>query len=450
MPFTSTHDQTPRRGAIRAALARAGLWTLLILLPLSIFWRADFFFIYDDWTELFAMSSQTWAQYVTGVNGEIWFPVFRAAFLPVVELFRDAYGLYVALNCVLLGVTAILLESLLRRHVPAGVSATLAVFFLFSPVHGVIVWNAFYLCYLMSMVFLLAAALCVHAYAGSGRTGWLAAAGVSGLLAATSHPYALFALFSLPVYALAAGGSPRQALHVLGAACAVGALYVGAYLGFAGISRVNFLAPESGPASSAADFLTHLLYGSFLSPFARALYFSDPESFWTERALPLAAFCVVLGHVLCFAPRRLRLLALWGVAFNATSFALVTLARHQLFVDQALSSRYGFFSWVGILAVFAAWWAMLLRMDIDRIMRVYIPLAALVAVAVSTLAVHPILDGHYTTMSRINRMAFQGFRPEGNYQGMSADDAANALVHPELRVFTRSQADGLRDFLRRP
>lgn len=422
---------------------------ILLFLPLAVFWRPHFFFLFDDWTELFHIAQSGFIHYALSPNGEIWFPLFRIIFYGLVKIIGEHYGVFIALNCMLLGVNSLLFNAIVRRHVNSRIAGALSVVFVISSANSVIVWNAFYLCYLLSLMFFFIAWLCVIDFLkqDAGRSPY--SLFVTCLASLLCHPYLLLAFCVFPLYAIVLDHRAyfRKAIKIGVLVSAALATYTIAYLLQNSIQIVSFAAPDATGTFNIFNYLAHLFYGAVLSPFTQLNFIPDQAA---VRSFALMAggvlfACLVAVSFFCNAPEKS--LAFSGICINVFSFALVSLERHQLFLQQALSTRYGFFSIIGLLLVFGALWNALLRAEIDKILSVLAPACCLGYLYFQTLGAFAALDGQYVHLARASRLSYEGFtRLSDTY---SSDEATSALLYPQLRTFTQGQAAALRGLLER-
>jgi hypothetical protein len=430
--------------ASRRALVDAAGGVLLAVLPVAVFWRGDFFFLFDDWTELAAITQSGFVTYIVSPNSEIWFPLFRTVFYGLVHAVGANYGVYIAVNCLMLGVNAVVFARLLRRAVPPWMALILAVVYVISPANAVIAWNAFYLCYLLCLLFFLMAWLRTAAFLDAPGGGRLTGVALCGLASVLCHPATLLALPVLPLYAwIADPGALRQ--KALPTALAVGAgmaVYIVLYVSFADAGLLSILSPGNDAAFSMGGYLLHCLYGAFLSPFIQ-LYFRLDQAmvrFYFLSATGGVAVLLLIA-MLSGTPRE-RAQGTCAVMANILIFALVSLGRHQLLPAQALSPRYGFFSAAGLLLLFGAFWSILLRTGKNRFFAIMLPLGFLGLLSMQTTTAFTALDSQYLHWSRASRLAYYGYEASaGRY---TAQEATAALLYPQLRVFTQGQAARLR------
>ena len=126
---------------------------LLLAVPLAFYFRTDLFYLWDDWTELDLLTHKSFWQYLITPDGEIYFPFFHLIFYGLVKIAREKYWILVLVNCLGTGTAAYLLYLFLQRHFSVYLSLTFSLLYAGSALHQVTVWNAFYLCYILSLIF---------------------------------------------------------------------------------------------------------------------------------------------------------------------------------------------------------------------------------------------------------------------------------------------------------
>ncbi len=109
-------------------------------------------------------------KYLVVPDGEQWFPFFRLVYYGLVQMARERYSLWF---WSIAGHRSQRLSglSLLQAPPEPGLALTLSALYAAAAVHHAIAWNAFYVGYLMSLGFFLAALLLTADYlqAGGGR-----------------------------------------------------------------------------------------------------------------------------------------------------------------------------------------------------------------------------------------------------------------------------------------
>jgi len=345
-------------------LTRVAVAVVLILAPVAVFWRPGlpFFFIRDDWTALIQMSASSWGRYLTTPDGEQWFPVFHLIFYPLVAWAGERYGLLLLLNCLGIGLGAYLVFLFLRRWFALPLSAAAALLYSLAAAHHALAWNAFYLCYLLSLIFFLVALLLTDSYGRQPSGGKVCGIALCAWLSILSHNYTLSGVWALPLYLLCLDG-PRRVRSALILSAALGAVYVMftlGYFAFAGLPALtshnqSILSRLPGPR-----YAVHMFYGAILSPFLYIFWGHNHFPVWTYVAASL-----VLGGCLAviwsLGEARDRRLALWAASVNLLPFVLVSLARYHRAVTQAFVARYAIFTLLGAGLVAALAWSLLAR-----------------------------------------------------------------------------------------
>jgi hypothetical protein len=338
------------------------IFLILLLVPVAFYWRYDLFFLWDDWTELDFISHNNFTTYLVMPNGEIFFPFFHLIFYALIKFVGEYHGVFVLVNCLGTGVASFLIYLFFRNHLGSNLALLLSLLYAGSAVHSAIAWNAFYLCYILCLIFFLAALLLTDSYVRSPSYMGLWGIGLFAWLSIHSHNYTLLALLVLPIYVLFLGGvkAMRQALSLAGVLGLVLLIFAWEYLTFAGIKSTTFF--NQGVLSTVPDytFFTFWICGAFLSP----VYFLFGGHF----QVPLLA--VILGNLLlgfCIlviwvmgTPLERRL-GLWALLLNALPFLMVSLGRYMFAYNYAFMARYVFFTLVGAMLLVGITWTILSR-----------------------------------------------------------------------------------------
>src|SRR4030043_321642 len=333
---------------------------LLLAVPVLIFWRPIFFYILDDWTALIQMAELPFGQYLVRPDGEQWFPFFHLIFYGLVKTAGEKYYLLALVNCLGTGANAFLLYLFFRRHWSWGLALTLSLLYAGAAVHHAIAWNGFYVGYLLSLGFFLGALLLTDSYLKTSGGARLWGIGLCAGLSVLSHNYPLTGLAALPLYALIMGeGEGRGKFWPL--AFVVGAVYlifaVG-YYKYAGVSAATSHNLRVFSGLPGLAYLTHLLYGAFLSPFFYLFwghYYFPGGAYVAGVSLMALSLAVVWGWG---GPPDKRLV-LWALLANVLPFVLVSLTRYQRSVNQAFVARYGIFTLIGALILLGTAWRLL-------------------------------------------------------------------------------------------
>ncbi len=439
----SSHPGTAASGGVPSWLAAL----LLLSLPVILLFRPGFFFYEDDWTALIQIVGNPFWRYLATPNGEQWFPVFQLVYYGLMKIGGEHYYLFVLVNCLGTGVTAFLLHLFFRRHWPPALALTLSLLYAGMALHHAIAWNAFYLCYLLSLGFFLGALLLTDDYLRSPAAARLVAIGACSLFSILSHNYTLLALPALPLYALLVGRSAgRPACRALGITVGLAYLpFIWGYFTFAGVAAAASLNHGILSRLPGPYFLLHLPAGAFLSPF---LYF-----FWGHFHFPVYAF--VLGSVLlaaCLAviwfkgEARERRLALWALLFNALPFLLISLARYQRPAGQAFVARYGVFTLVGaLLLVGTAWSILARRFSGDRRFKA-LSLGLLAWFFLAQVLSLPLWRAHYLEAGRASVLVYQQLGRGTSQAAIPPEIFAKFCppLHPSL---SGPQVEAIRRFL---
>jgi hypothetical protein len=338
------------------------IFLVLLLIPVAFYWRYDLFFLWDDWTELDFISHNSFTTYLVMPNGEIFFPFFHLIFYALVKFVGEYHGVFVFINCLGTGIAAFLIFLFLRKHLSAPVALFLSLLYAGSAVHSAIAWNAFYLCYILCLIFFMAALLLTDSYTRSPSYRGLWSIGLCAWLSIHSHNYTLLALLVLPLYVLIMGGGQarRKALALAGVLSLLLLVFAGEYLTFAGLKSTTFF--NQGVLSTLPDytFFTFWFCGAFLSP----LYFLFGGHFqipWLAVIIGLLLFgCCTLVIGLMGTPLERRL-GLWALLLNALPFLMVSLGRYMFTYDYAFTARYVFFTFIGAMVLVGITWTILAR-----------------------------------------------------------------------------------------
>lgn len=427
-----------------------GVALLLLATPLAIFWRPQlpFFYILDDWTALIQMAQQPFWQYLVQPDGEQWFPFFHLIFYGLVKIAGERYDLLILVNSLGSGVNAFLLYLFLRRHFGTGLALVLSLFYAGAAVNHAIAWNAFYLCYVLSLGFFLGALLLTVSYLRAPTFLRLLGIGICALLSILSHNYTLLGLWALPLYAVLLGG-PEGRGRSLRLASTVGVVYLTFALGycrFAGIAsaashNLTIFSGLPGPT-----YLLHLVFAAFLSPF---LYL-----FWGHFHFPLwAYFAGIVLLTTSLAVIRVaggaleRRLGLWALLSNALPFLLISLTRYQRSVNQAFVARYGIFTLIGALILVGTAWRLMNARLPRRLWFKLISLSLLAAMVAGQFLSLPLWQQKYLDMSRAASTCYHKLNLEGEFTGPVAEKLFQQFcptAHPSL---TPGQAVAIRQFL---
>jgi hypothetical protein len=335
---------------------------VLILIPLAFYWRHDLFFLFDDWTELDFISKYSFKHYLVMPDGEIYFPIFHLVYYILIKVTGENHGLLVLVNCIGTGLVAFLIYLFLLRHYNNNIALIFSMLYASSSVQPAIVWNAFYLCYILCLIFFLIALLLTDSYVRSSSNLTLWGIGLFSCLSIHSHNYAILALLVLPLYVLFMGGRQawRQSLYLTGVLSIVLLSFTAEYLIFAGIKSTTFFNKNLLTTLPDYSLISFWLCGAFLSP----LYFL----FWGHLNFPIWA--VIFGSLLlgfCLMVIWLkgtsleRRMAIWALLLNALPFFTVSLGRYWFTFDYAFTSRYVFFTLLGAIILLCTTWTVLKR-----------------------------------------------------------------------------------------
>ena len=338
------------------------IFLVLLVVPIAFYWRHDLFFLWDDWTELDLISHNNFMDYLFLPNGEIFFPFFHLIFYVLIKFVGANHGFFVFINCLGVGLAAFLIYLFFKKHLSKKLALVFSYLFAGSAVQAAIVWNAFYLCYILSLIFFMAALLLTDSYMRSPSYLTLFPIGFFAWLSIHSHNYTLLAMIVLPLYVLFLGKVQglRKALALAGLLSLLLIVFAWEYLVFAGIKSTTFF--NQGVLSTVPDlsFMAFWICGAFLSP----AYFL----FWGHFQLPI--WGVIFGTFIlgiCMlviimqgTPEEKRL-GLWALLLNALPFVMVSLGRYTFSYDYAFTARYVFFTLVGTMLLVGISWTIISR-----------------------------------------------------------------------------------------
>jgi hypothetical protein len=331
----------------------------LLLIPVILFWRPYFFYMIDDWTALINMVQYPFREYLVQADGEQWFPFFYLVFYPLVKIAGERYYLLVLVNCLGTGVISFLLYLFMKRHLPPGVSLILSLGYSVAAVHHAVAWNAFYLCYLLSLGFFLGALLLTGSYLKRPSGALLAGIGLCALLSILSHNYTLTGLLALPLYVLLVGEKPgRLFWGVLWAVAGAYLIFAWGYLSFPGLQAATSHNRQVFAGLPGPGYFAHILVGAFVAPFSYLFWGHNHFPFWAYGAGVLL-FLACLAVIRRWGDSRERRWGLWLLLLNALPFVLVSLTRYSKAIDQAYVARYGVFTVIGALLLTGTAWNIL-------------------------------------------------------------------------------------------
>lgn len=423
---------------------------LLLLTPTLVFWRPHlpFFFIEDDWTSLIHMAELPFGQYLLQPDGEQWFPLFHLVFYGLVKMAGERYWLLLLVNSLTTGVVAFLLYLFLRRHLDSGMALVLSLFYAGAALQHAVVWNAFYICYLLSLGFYLGALLMTAAYSRSPSCLRLLGVGLFSLLAILSHNYPLLGLAALPLYA-ALLGAPGARGRSWPLAATVGLVYLAFALGYflcagfpAAVSHNRLL--FSG--IPGVNYLVHWLYGAFLAPFLYLFWGHFHFPIWAHVAA-ISLMTLSLAIIWAWGQAPEQRLALWALLANGLPLLLVSLTRYHRSVYQAFVARYGIFTLMGVLLLVGTAWRLLAAQRPRRRLLHLLGLALLGAMLLGQVFSLPLWKEQYLEKSRAAALCYRQLVAPGEAPQAIPDELFRQFcptAHPSI---SRDQALAVRRFL---
>lgn len=423
---------------------------LLWVTPVAIFWRPQrpFFYILDDWTALIQMTQYPFWQYLVQPDGEQWFPFFHLLFYGLVKVAGERYDLLVLVNSLGMGINAFLLYLFLRRQFSSGLALVLSLFYAAAAVQHAVVWNAFYLCYILSLGFFLGGLLLTDSYLRAPRLYKLIEIGLCALLSVLSHNYTLLGLWALPLYAALLGGAGGRAKFwpLAAAVVVVYLIFSLGYFGFAGFSsaashNLTLFSNLPGPT-----YVVHLFFAAFLSPFFYLFWGHYHFPVWSYIGGMMILIASLTAIWLEGGPSQRRL-ALWGLLFNTLPFLLISLTRHQRSVDQAFVARYGIFTLIGALILVGTAWR-LLRTRVPRSLWFRLVTLALFLIMLSGQFFSlPLWEKKYLDMSRAAKWCYQTLDLEKDSPGVAGAELFRKFCPTAHPIITPSQLAAIRKFL---
>ena len=351
------------KGSLIGGFRLLTVFILLCAACLVIFWRPHLFFISDDWIELYSMSTHSFAKYnLTESNGEEWFPLFRIVFYGLIKCFRQNYDWLVLINSLGTGINSFFLFLLCRRHFSDHLSLILSLFYAVAAVHIATSWMAFFICYILSLMFLLISLLLTDRYLKSPSLLVLFGVGLCSEASIMFHNYPLLALLAIPFYALLVGGPNRKLAFwsLSGTVVIVLLIFTIGYLHFAKLIAVRSLNPEVLTSFPGISYWCYWFLGSFSYPLS--------HTFWGGNLSPIRAFlfsmvflCPMVALIFLKGKPEEKGLAIWALMLNALPVLLVGIGRHQMSLLQSGIERYGIFSLIGALFLVGIVWTILAR-----------------------------------------------------------------------------------------
>ena len=419
---------------------------LLLVLPLLVFWRLNFFYIIDDWTALIQMVEYPFWKYLVVPDGEQWFPFFRLVYYGLVALAREHYSFLVLVNCLGTGANAFLVYLFFRRLLPSGLALTLSALYAVAAVHHAVAWNAFYVSYLLSLGFFLGALLLTDTYLKAGGRGRLGGIGLCALLSLLSHNYPLMGLLALPLYAwLVRDVSGRKFWALSGMVVAVYLVFMAGYVTFAGIYAASSHNTRVFAGLPGLGYLVHLGFGAWLAPF---LYL-----FWGHYHFPVWAYlagvtllALSLAIIWGWGQTSERRLALWALLANALPFLLISLTRYQRSLNQAFVARYGVFTLIGALLLVGLAWRLLAQRLPAKVWARLLPLGLLALMVIGQFLALPRWTEKYREMARAAGTCYYVLSQEAASARLPQEDYQK-FCPGAYPVITPSQALAIRRFL---
>ncbi len=336
---------------------------LLLATPVAMFWRPHlpFFFILDDWRSLIQMAEQPFWQYLTSPTMEHWYPFSNLIFYVLVKICGDRYDLLVLSNCLVTGLNAFLLYLFFRRHWTSLCCLALSLLYAGAGVHPATVWNSSYICFNLSLSFLLGALLLTDHYLRFPSGAGLLGVGLCALLSILANNFTLVGLMALPLYAVlvAESGFRREFWALAATLGLVYLLFALGYFTFAGAKAVTVHNRGIISHIPGAGYLVHWLFG-MLSPFFYLFWGHYHFPGWAYFA-GVTALILSLALIWWAGTSPEKRLGIWALLLNALPFLLVSLARYPRSLNQAFVPRYAAFTLIGALVLLGTAWHILSR-----------------------------------------------------------------------------------------
>lgn len=420
----------------------------LLALPVLIFWRPVFFYIMDDWTALIQMVGLPFGRYLVTPDGEQWFPFFHLIFYGLVRLAGERYSLLVLINCLAIGVNALLLYGFFRRYWSSGLALILGLFYAGAAVQQAIAWNSFYIGYAMCLGFFLGALLLTDHYLQSPSPGKLTGIGLCALLSVLSHNYTLVGLLALLLYVRLWGGREArgQFWALTGVIALVYLIFICGYLRFAGLPAAASHNRALFAGLPGPGYLLHLVYAAFLAPFFYLFwgYYHFPIPAHIAGGALLAACLVVIWRWGGAPEKRL---AGWALAANALPFLLISLTRYQRSPNQAFVARYGIFTLIGALLLVGTAWRLWQARRPQKWLNYSLAVVLLAVMIGGQAAGLSLWREKYLEMSRAARHCYTALNDAAASSQVLTREEFDKFCPTANPIITPSQARAIRRFL---
>lgn len=425
------------------------LFPLFLAITFSVFWQpGKFFFIMDDWTDLFMITEYPFLKYLFDADAEMWRPFSRFIYYISVRAFGDHYDYYLVVNCFLTSINALLIFIFLRKNLNFFLAFILSSFYSLAAVHSATVHMAYYINAIICVGFFISAIIITDKYLSSPSNFKLVGICLLCWFSLISWNITIAAIWTLPLYALFLGnGDGRKMAMSVGLSVLLASiLFTIGYLVFAGFRAVTSHNKEIVTALPGLQYFYHWFLSAFIYPYCYLFASNRPS---LAIALPLGLICVsvCLGIIWRLGNSREKKLAVWALLVNALPFVLVSLARYKLGVFQGGSHRYGVFTLLGALLLFGTALKVLSRnLPNSFHLRSIVPLLLLGVMIFGQFAATPGVRDLYAKMSGDARQRYDALPsdrrtlagypvPEGLFCGG---------VHPFLK---NSQAKAIKDYL---
>jgi hypothetical protein len=290
---------------------------------------------------------------------------------------------------------------------------------------------AYYINIIFCLGFLLGALLLTSRYLQDPSIFKLSAIGLLALLSMLSWNFTILAIWAIPLSAFCGkkGNSKRAFLSLtLVIAIAFGVFSLG-YFHYAGIRSMGAHNPNILTSFLTIRYLEHWFLGSFVSPFCYVLWgrgLNVIESLLCSLSL-LIPILIIIG---VWGTDQEKRLGLWCFLVNALPFLLVSLARFQFPLFQALSHRYGVLTLLwGLLLIGKAWEILARHLPARPWFQVLLPLAILLVMICGQVSPTPRIREIYLGLAKRARVCYQSLPNKADNFSLQE---ANQPFCPEL------------------
>jgi hypothetical protein len=405
-------------GGINHHFRQLGIFLILLVIPVILFWRRDLFFILDDWTLILQMSDgNSFWQFSIMPDCEMIMPISRFIYYIMILLFGVHYSWLILINCLITGLNTFLLYLIFSKHFKPNLALSLSILYAIAGVHGATAQMAYYISALLCLNFFLLSLLLTQIYVRQPSTLSLLGIGLFAWLSVNSWNFSLLGIWTLPIYATLfwETGTKR---HLLGLIAVIGLVFLGFTAEYFIFNLAGATCHNSTLFSQffSFSFLSHWFVGSFLAPLV--FLFHLETSRVAKVLISLAIFVSTAGLIMWVGNLSEKKLCLWALVLNALPFLLVSLARHHFHVEQAFSDRYGIFTIIGSLFILGTTWQIIAaKLPARPGLQVVLPLAILAVMTWGQVHTIPKASRLYLKLSqearsRYNHLGDEEFRAQ--------------------------------------